>query len=355
MSESGPSFFAWCDAAETLDAFLAALPALMHPGTRISMLTDDGLFYTSSMDEAVAMIRTQFAAGPSAGASVDVMLSATKRLFGCSGDCYTEEAGRDISAGPIHMTTSDQEGFLYSYLELAWGRGPRSIEAEAAVAWHLLRDDLEDLLLRLCAPDASGRVRTGACTNAGDWIAPVRMCATYNADARDIARDLALSWLQRHDKEMVSRNAGLSLEALRARVETAPAGARVPLKAGSERAHSLSRETVLKALATPPSALLEALEAAAAPDEAWRAAEPRAREILALTSQIAETGEGPPTWPVHTDTRAHVRFLRKHAPFHVRRLAGGGVILATHPFRSLWPLWVDALFSLGLIPDPATS
>ncbi|KYF81098.1 hypothetical protein BE17_20575 [Sorangium cellulosum] len=350
MSDSGPWFFAWCDAAETLDALLAALPALVHPGTRIGVMQDDGLSYTTSMDEAVAMIRTEFSEGPSGGAIFDVMLGGSKRLFGCSCDCYTEEAARDISAGPIDMSTCDQEGFLYSYLELAWGRGPRSIEAEAAVAWHLLRDDLEDLLLRLCAPDASGRVRTGACANTGDWIAPVRMCATYNADARDIARDLALSWLQRHDKEMVSRNAGLSLEALRARVEAAPAGARVPLKGGSERARSLSRETVLKALATPPATLLGALEAAAVPDEAWRAAEPRVREILALTSEIAETGEGPPTWQVHTDTRAHVRFLRKHAPFHVRRLAGGGVILATHPFRSLWPLWVDALFSLGLMP-----
>ncbi|WP_433931297.1 hypothetical protein AB3662_44065 [Sorangium cellulosum] len=350
MSESGPSFFAWCDAAETLDAFLAALSALVDPRLPICVRKDGTLTDTTSMHEAVEMIRTEFAEGPAAGASVDVMLTGSKRIFGCSCHCYTEEAARDISAGPIHMTTSDQERFLCFHLELAWGRGPRSIEAEAAVAWHLFRDDLEDLLLRLCEPDASGRIRTGACANAGDWIAPVRMCATYNADARDIARDLALSWLQRHDKEMVSRNAGLSLAALRARVEAAPAGARVPLKGGSERAHALSRETVLKALATPPAALLEALEAAAVPDEAWRAAEPRAREILELTSQIEETGEGPPTWQVHTATRAHVRFLRKHAPFHVRRLPSGGVILATHPFRSLWPLWVDALFSLGLMP-----
>jgi hypothetical protein len=349
MSDSGPFFFAWCDGEQRLDTFLAALSALVCPGTRIGVSHDATLIHTTSMDEAVAMIRTEFAEGPSGGAIFDVMLGGSKRLFRCSCDCYREEAGRDISAGPIDMSTCDQEDFLCSYLELAWGRGPRSIEVEAAAAWHLLRDDLEDLLLRLCAPDASGRIRTGACANAGDWIAPVRMCATYNADARDIARDLALSWLQRYGKEMVSRNAGLSLEALHARVDAAPAGARVPLKGGSERAHSLSRETVLKALATPPSALLEALEAAAAPNDAWRAAEPRAREILEQTSHIAETGEGPPTWEVHTATRAHVRFLRKHAPFHVRRLPSGGVILATHPLRSLWPLWVDALFMLGLM------
>lgn len=168
MSDSGPWFFAWCDGAQILDVYLATLSALVHPGTQMTVMNDGNLTDTTSMDEAVAMIRAEFAEGPSGGALFDVMLSGTKRLFGCSSDCYTEEAARDISAGPIDMATCDQRRFLCSYLELAWGRGPRSIEAEAAVAWHLLRDDLEDLLLRLCAPDASGRIRTGACANAGD-------------------------------------------------------------------------------------------------------------------------------------------------------------------------------------------
>jgi hypothetical protein len=26
------------------------------------------------------------------------------------------------------------------------------------------------------------------------------------------------------------------------------------------------------------------------------------------------------------------------------------VLLATHPYRTLWPLWADALFLLGITP-----
>ncbi|WP_437647161.1 hypothetical protein [Sorangium sp. So ce362] len=231
------------------------------------------------------------------------------------------------------------------------GKGPRSVEAEAAVAYHLVQGDIEDLLLRLCAPDASGRVPTGACTGEEDWIAPVEMCATCNANAAELARDLALSWVSLHDKESVSRIAGTPLEALRARVEAAPRGARVPMKSTSELTGSLSRETVLKALATPPATLLEALEAAAVPDEAWRAAEPKARELLELRRQLDDeaAGEVPPAFWVDVTTRGHTRFLEEHAPFHVRRLPSGGVLLATHPYRTLWPLWADALFVLGLL------
>jgi hypothetical protein len=195
-------------------------------------------------------------------------------------------------------------------------------------------------------------VPTGACTGEEDWIAPVEMCATYNASAAELARDLALSWMSLHDKESVSRIAGTSLEALHARVDAAPRGARVPMKGGSELTGSLSRETVLKALATPPATLLEALEAAAVPDKAWRAAEPQAREIMDLLRQLGEAaeGDGPPAFRAKVTTRGHVRFLEEHAPFNVRRLPSGGMVLATHPYRTLWPLWADALYLLGITP-----
>jgi hypothetical protein len=154
----------------------------------------------------------------------------------------------------------------------------------------------------------------------------------------------------------VSRIAGLPLEALRARVEAAPPGACVTLRHSSGHSSSLSRETALKALATPPSALLEALEAAAeVPDGAWRAAEPRAREIYERTlpfrgrdGQGTETGNGSPLSQVEI-TLDHFEFLVDHARFHVRRLPSGGVVLATHPYRTLWPLWADALFRLRLM------
>ncbi|KYF73647.1 hypothetical protein [Sorangium cellulosum] len=349
MSESGPCFYAWCDEADRIDAFAAALSVIVVPGglIRVSMSSEKEC-NTQSMDDALAMIRAHFSGMMNASVSFAAMLSVSERLIEFGSLCYTEESERWRPSGPLLWHPCDKWDFLPGELNLALGSGPRSIEAEAAVAWLAVQNDLEDLLVRLCAPDASGRVPTGACTNAWDWIAPIEMCATYNASAAELARDLALSWVHLHDKESVSRIAGMSQEALHARIDAAPRGARVALKGGSKFSRSLSRETVLKALATPASALLEALEASAVPDDAWRAAESRAREIVELTSQIEEI-KGLPTWRVDTTTRRHVRFLEEYAPFHVRRLPSGGVMLATHPYRTLWPLWSDALFVLGLM------
>ncbi|WP_437322362.1 hypothetical protein [Sorangium sp. So ce394] len=352
MSESRPHFFAWCDEPERIDAFAAALYALVIPGDLMSVdLSTDIWCKTSSMDEALAMVRAHFGGRNSAHVSSGVMLSDSERVMVFSAACYPEESERRRPFGPLSMAAGERKWDFYPY-EIAVGSySPRFVEAEAAVAYHMVQDDVEDLLLRLCAPDASGRVPTGACTGEEDWIAPVEMCATYNANAAELARDLALSWVSLHDKESVSRIAGMSLEALHARVDAASRGARVPMKGESELTRSLSRETVLKALAMPPAALLEALEAAAVPDDAWRAAEPQAREIMELLRQLGEAaeGEGPPAWRADITTRGHVRFLEEHAPFHVRRFPSGGVVLATHPYRTLWPLWADALFVLGLL------
>ncbi|WP_437713253.1 hypothetical protein WMF45_46315 [Sorangium sp. So ce448] len=352
MSDAGPMFYAWCDEADRVDALAAALPALVIPGDLIRVAMDNDIWRkTHSLEEVIATVRANFSGWINADVSSGVTLRHPERdvCFGIA--CYTEECERDCPFGPLVLRVCDSSDFFRSDLDLAWGRGPRSIEAEAAVSWHMIQDDLEDLLLRFCAPDASGRIQTGACTQAGYWVAPVEMCATYNANTAELARDLALSWVSLHGNESVSRIAGTSLEALHARVDAAPRGARVPMKGKSDLARSLSRETVLKALATPSAVLLEALEAAAVPDDAWRAAEPHAREIMELLRQIgkAPEGEGPPAWRADITTRRHTRFLEEHAPFHVRRLPSGGVVLVTHPYRTLWPLWSDALFVLGLM------
>ncbi|WP_437828474.1 hypothetical protein [Sorangium sp. So ce1153] len=350
---SGPYFFAWCDEASRVDAFGAALSALVHdPPYDVSVyMRPSPSFSTNSVDEAVAKIRAHFGHAD-ADAYFD-MLGSSGQFVACILRCYTDRSERIKPCGPIHMHPREIEDFAPMHMELALGSGPRSVEAEAELTWHIVLDDLEDLLLRLCAPNASRRVSTGGCTSAWTWLAPVSMCATYNADARDIARDLALSWVSLHDKEKVSLIAGMSLEALHARIDAAPAGARVVPTDKSGRSIPLSRETVLKALGLPGSALIEALVAAAdVPDEAWRAAAPRAEEIHNLTVQARARGEpftrggGPLTWVKLTGE--HVYFLVDHARFHVRRLPGGGVLLATHPYRTLWPLWSDALFSLGI-------
>ncbi|WP_437644863.1 hypothetical protein [Sorangium sp. So ce362] len=305
---------------------------------------------TCSIDEVLAMVRAHFGGLKSAHVGSSVRPNDSKRVMMLRLACYPEESERDHPYGPLEAKAGERKWDFYPY-EIPVGTGPRSVEAEAAAAYHLVQGDVEDLLLRFCAPDASGRVPTGACTDKEDWIAPVEMCATYNANAAELARDLALSWVSLHDKERVPRIAGTPLEALRARVEAAPRGARVSMKCESELTGSLSRETVLKVLATPPAALLDALEAAAVPDDAWRAVEPKARELLELRRQLDDeaAGEVPPAFWVDVTTREHTRFLEEHAPFHVRRLPSGGVVLATHPYRTLWPLWADAIFVLGLM------
>ncbi|WP_437575972.1 hypothetical protein [Sorangium sp. So ce887] len=348
----GPYFFAWCDEAERIGAFAAALPALVIPGMSIRVtMGSDVDRSVSFVDEAVAMIRAHF--GRTDADIYFAMEFDDRRSFYGHYRCFTGKSERLKPMGPIHLVPAAVANILPLDLYLALGSGPRSVEAEAELTWHIVLDDLENLLLRLCAPDASRRVSTGGCTTAWTWLAPVSMCATYNADAREIARDLALSWVSLHDKEKVSLIAGMSLEALHARIDAAPAGARVVPTDKSGCSIPLSRETVLKALAMPGSALIEALVAAAdVPDEAWRAAEPRAEEIHNLTVQARARGErftrggGSLAWVELTGE--HVYFLVDHARFHVRRLPNGGILLATHPYRTLWPLWADALFALGI-------
>ncbi|WP_437996691.1 hypothetical protein WMF26_37755 [Sorangium sp. So ce185] len=352
MSRSEPWFYAWCDETERLDAFAAALLALVNPGALLSlMMSHQQGCETRSVDEVLAMIHAHFGGTNNAHLGSGVRLSDSERVMMFELICYTDESERLHPWGPLRLTAGERRRDFFPYEILVSTYGPRFVEAEAAVAYHLVQGDIEDLLLRLCAPDGSGRVPTGACTDEEDWFAPVEMCATYNANAAELARDLALSWVHLHDKESVPRIAGMSLETLHARVDAAPRGARVPMKGGSELAGSLSRETVLKALATPPAALLDALEAAAVPDDAWRAAEPKAHEIMELLRQLDEAaeGEGPPAFRAKVMSPGHVRFLEEHAPFRVRRLPSGGVVLATHPYRTLWPLWSDALFVLGLM------
>jgi hypothetical protein len=213
------------------------------------------------------------------------------------------------------------------------------VEVEAAIAYMQAQRDVEDLLLRFCAPDASKRVTTGGYTEQWFWGAPVEIGATYHADAAEVARDLALSWVHLHDGDNVRRASGLSLSALHARVDAAPRGASVAVHGGGV----LSRETVLQALATSPATLLEALEASAFPDDEWRAVEPRALETIEATEQ------GAPTYEADIVPGKHVRWLRHHAPYHVRCLRTGGVMLATHPFRTLWSFWADALFLIGIM------
>jgi hypothetical protein len=289
------------------------------------------------MAEVATMLRAAFGTESYISASFGVALPSTRELaFG--GHFCGDVALRRGASGPLSISPFDKVEMLPLHLPIALPGGVRSVEVEAALSALVVQKDVEDLLLRLCAPDASACVTTGGCTRLSHWGAPIEIGATYHVDAASVARDLAVSWVHLYDKDKVERAAGMSLDALAARVEAAPLGARVAVKGGAE----LSREVILRALDISPTALLDALEASAFPDDEWRAVEPRALEI------IEATGEREPAYDVDVSTGKHVRFIQRHAPYHVRRLPNGGVLLATHPYRTLWPLWADALFLLGI-------
>jgi hypothetical protein len=253
--------------------------------------------------------------------------------------------------------------------------GERSPTGEAAIVGMQAQTDIEDLFLRICAPDESKRITTGG-ISTDDWYAPIELAGTYNADG-NVARDVALSWLYLHNGDRVEHAARLSLDALAARVDAAPKGMRIgvstnvkqrtehtcrdieaassklgrPPHRGAIRRGArailptdveLTREQVLKVLDTPPLTLLDALEAAAVPDDEWRAA-----EGIAIT-MIKAKHQGDPTVEVNVSKGHAVHFIQHHAPYHVRRLPNGGVMLATHPYRTLWQLWADALDLVGI-------
>ena len=78
--------------------------------------------------------------------------------------------------------------------------------------------------------------------------------------------------------------------------------------------------------------------------------------VIDMANQLIEAKkQGAPTeevdisgYKMDVRTGKHARFIERHAPYHVRRLPSGGVLLATHPYRTLWPFWADALFLLGI-------
>ncbi|TKD12160.1 hypothetical protein [Polyangium fumosum] len=280
---------------------------------------------------------------------------------------------------PMSIWGDDRDEFFLRREPHRLGMGPRSTSVEAAAMAIDTEGDVEDLLLGLCAPDA-GLVTFGACADWWPWRAPLESNATYHAHAAAVARDLALSWVHVHDGYKMGSIAELSLDELAARAFAAPEGARIGIATlvdgvrmhGKEDSEAslddprrryfsplarkgarpigpgdavLTREQVLRALATPPGVLFEALEASAAAlrDDEWRAAEPLARQAIHART------EGAPTREIAV-TERHERFIEQHAPYHVRRLPNGGVLLATHPFRTLWPLWSNALALLGIRP-----
>ncbi len=265
-----------------------------------------------------------------------------------------------------------------------------SIPAGAAILGPIWQEHMDYVFLAMCAPDAHSRVKMGVynmldksygidlnAIGTGGWQAPLEMAATYHGN-HEVARDLAFSWIDLHEHRPIDSVVHLSLDELITRVEAAPRetsigissqaehvvkhgldesnactlefGQRTVLNCVSPRPRypeddDLTREHVLATLQTPSETLLQALEAAAAPDAEWLEAEDQALDVL-----TAPEGGEPSGWR-RLDRFEHRCFLEQHAPYHVRRLPNGGVMLATHPYRYLWPLWARALDLLGIRPQ----
>jgi len=327
-----PFFFAWCKEEQRLEAFAAALSELFV--AKGGSLGHDGFdLPTLSMADVVHRIREGYA---NIGEAVEYFAieCPSGRSFTMRARVSADRHLRDWGS-PLKISSYLGTVLFPKRVYLAKKRRLHSIEAAAAVACDIAMVDLEDILLRLCTHHPG--ITTGLC---GDyWFTPIVMGASYHADGC-VGRDLALSWIRLHDVERAGLTEGLPMATLRERVEAAPRGARISLMDKG----TLAREEVLAALALRPDELLEALEAAAVPDSEWLAVEPLAHHAL----EAAARGEY--TVEVYVFTEPHVRFIQHHAPFHVRRLPNGGVLLATHPYRTLWPLWADALDLLGIRP-----
>jgi hypothetical protein len=229
MSEPSPYFYAWCDEADKVDAFAAAVSALALPGTTCALMTTSVMYGDRTVDQVIAAVRADFRANNSIYTSFYVMLPSGRGMR-FSSHCFGAELERKRPTGPLNMKPFNQEELFPARLPIALGGGERSVEVEATIAGMLVQPDVEDLLLRFCAPDASKRVPTGGCAEFWGWSAPIELAATYHADAVEVARDLALSWVHLHDGDRVEGAAGMSLAALRERVEAAPHGARVAVK-----------------------------------------------------------------------------------------------------------------------------
>ncbi|MDI3290779.1 hypothetical protein [Polyangium sp. 15x6] len=397
---SEPYVYAYADEADKVDAYVAALSALhtRPPGDKdalptqhihISTLGVEEEIYRDpiSLEEMIKLIRAHLTPTSEATAHVTVHMHGQDWFANLSVLC---EAAGCHSEGFAVQPLTVSHGYTYMFLtevEVAASHEALPVPVGAAMLARFAQQDIENILRRFCAPDASGRVKAGGVTVRDKdrrmegfwWNAPLELSATYNVDLH-VARDVALSWLHLHDGDRVEYVAGLSLDALAARVEAAPKGTTIGLAptmkllidhlgedsdasdheetrglhAGAIRRvprarlpedEELSREQVLAILQTPPEVLLQALEAAAAvPDEQWAEAERRALEALEAAKKAEQKVA------IKVDTYAHRCFMERHAPYHVRRLETGGVMIATHCYRHLWPLWSEALRLLGIRP-----
>lgn len=386
-----PQLYALVDEANADEAYLASLSALYDPvfvnNPERHRFEFDVVTEGSSLEEVLAVKRDALRRGyagtriPFNTRSKTVLLDVTLDIERVKGVCGN-------GSSQSRLLSVEDADILPRGFSIPESYDHLSIPVGAALLGHIWQEHMDHVFLAMCAPDAHSRVKMGVYTALDKfygldleaigtigWQAPLEMAATYHGN-HQVARDLAFSWIDLHEHRPIDSVVHLSLDELIKRIEAVPAGTSIGISSRMEHlvAHGLdesnactlefeqrtalncvsprprypeddelTREQVLATLQTPSETLLQALEAAAAPDADWLEAHDQALNVLAAPG-------GGTTWAGGLDSFEHRCFLEAHAPYHVRRLPNGGVMLATHPYRYLWPLWADALALLGIRP-----
>jgi hypothetical protein len=391
-----PELYALVDEPSAAEAYAATELALFDPAALelkgISGSTSDdpkGAAETSpprSFEEILAVVRDAFQQGHRVGRNCRLRNSQTAIFTaGLMCDLPKHRGGGRFSL--LSVGDLDTE-VMPKYLPVPDLQPDLSISVSAALLGRVGQENMDRIFLAMCAPDANSRVKMGAYNMldklyeryikaCGGWLAPLEMAAMYHGN-HEVARDLAFSWFHLYRGDTFDSVVHLSLDEVMARVEAAPRGSSIGISSRTEHVvehgadewntvpialerrtpmnwclgprprypedHELTREQVLATLQTPSETLLQALEAVAVPDAEWVEAEKRAQDILVMPKEDEKI-----TW-LDLDELEQREFLEAHAPYHVRRLQNGGVMLATHPYRYLWPLWAKALDLLGIRP-----
>jgi hypothetical protein len=397
-----PEFYALVDEPNAGEAYLATLSALYDPvvanDPKRHRFEFDVAREGSSLEEVLAVKRETLCCGY-AGTRIPFLTRSQRYLLDVILGIERVRDGEGSRSSQLSVRNTDimhQDFIVPSDFYDAAARDELSVPVSAAILGHIWQGHLDQVFLAMCAPDAQSRVKMGV-YNVLDklygidlengigsigWHAAVEMAATYHGN-HEVARDLAFSWLHLHDGRAIDSVVHLSLDDLITRVEAVPRGTSIGIasrtehvvKHGFEQSNActlakdqvtamnwsvgprvrypeddeLTREHVLATLQTPSETLLQALEAAAVPDGEWRDAEKRALDVLDGLNK-----EGEPSRWLRLDRFEQRCFLEEHAPYHVRRLPNGGVMLAAYPYRYLWPLWASALDLLGIRPKTTT-
>jgi hypothetical protein len=333
----GRSFMAWCPEPGRLDAFLAFLSAVAGESRLVEVDDENNptkQLYLPFVD-AATQLRREYARDRSALAS-STFKAPSDRLLKVGAGVHAE---RVHWYSPIAVGAGWMRHYLFhSPIPRSKHGGPCSVEVEAGVACKMDMADAYKILVQLCS--SSTAVTTGGC-GEGDWGFPTTNAASYHPDGY-AARDLAMSWLHHNDNYSTTLTAGFSIEALREGVDASPRGISVSPVEGEW----LSREEVLAAMDLPPEVLFAALDVSAAKvPPKWKAIEADVRRVL---RELEDADADDVEWIPITDE--HIRFFKEHTPAIAKRLDNGAVVLFAHPFRTLWPLWADALALLGIRP-----